>query len=147
MRLALVLFALLCGACAQPKPADSRPTAPAVTAAEAAVLADANAPPAEKSIDDLRNESLAAVDRAACETAGGEVRQEGMLGMWRCVKAYADAGKACRGKSDCEGKCLYQGAATPDPVDVTGVCQSDDSPFGCYTEVENGKTTGGICVD
>lgn len=77
---------------------------------------------------------------------GGVVRQEGMLGMYRCVKPFADAGKACRSKSDCEGKCLATDDAMPD-ADVTGACQADDSPFGCYAEVEGGKIQTAICVD
>jgi hypothetical protein len=101
----------------------------------------------EKTIDDLRAESLASVDSAACEAGGGEVRQEGMLGMYRCVKPYADAGKACSGKADCEGQCRFEGDAPTDGSPVTGACQRDDSPFGCYSEVEDGKIIHAICVD
>lgn len=101
----------------------------------------------EKTIEDMRAESLAAIDQAACDAAGGEVRQEGMLGMYRCVKPYADAGKSCRGKADCEGQCRFDGDAPADGADVIGTCQVNDSPFGCYSEVEDGKLTGGICVD
>lgn len=100
----------------------------------------------EKTIDDMRAQSLAAVDKEACAAAGGEVRMEGMLGMYRCVKPYADAGKACRSGADCEGKCLATDDAMPDD-EVVGACQADDSPFGCYAEVEDGKITDVICVD
>lgn len=99
-----------------------------------------------KTIEEMRAASLAEIDQEACRGAGGEVRQEGMLGMYRCVKPYADAGKACRSKSDCEGKCLATDDAAPD-AEVTGACQANDSPFGCYAEVEDGKVTGAICVD
>lgn len=94
----------------------------------------------------MRAESLAAIDRAECEGAGGEVRQEGMLGMWRCVRPYVDAGKPCRDKSDCEGKCLATDDAMPGD-EVVGACQANDSPFGCYAEVVDGKIEGAICVD
>ena len=100
----------------------------------------------QKTIEDMRAESLAAIDKTACAAAGGVVRQEGMLGMYRCVKPFADAGKACRSKSDCEGKCLATDDAAPD-AEVVGVCQADDSPFGCYAEIEDGKIQPAICVD
>lgn len=100
----------------------------------------------EKTIDDLRAESLAAIDQEACRADGGEVRQEGMLGMYRCVKPYADAGKECRSNSDCEGMCLSTGDALVGE-EATGTCQVNDSPFGCYAEVEDGKVTDAICVD
>ena len=99
-----------------------------------------------RTIEEMRAASLAAIDQEACAAAGGEARQEGMLGMYRCVKPYADAGKACRSKSDCEGKCLATDDAAPD-ADITGACQADDSPFGCNAEVEDGKITEAICID
>ncbi|MFZ5618169.1 MAG: hypothetical protein ACOZAA_12715 [Pseudomonadota bacterium] len=141
------LVVIVTSACSAPK---TETPAPAESDSMTDDLADANgdAPPEgrEKTIDDMRAESLAAIDRAACEGAGGEVRQEGMLGMWRCVKPYADAGKACRGKADCEGKCLATDDATPDD-EIVGACQANDSPFGCYAEVEGGKIQSAICVD
>lgn len=102
------------------------------------------------SIEEMRAQSLAEIDQAACQSAGGEVRQEGMLGMYRCVTPYADAGKACRSGAECAGKCLAppetETGGDPD-AEVVGVCQTDDSPFGCYAEVENGKIAHAICVD
>lgn len=98
------------------------------------------------SIEDMRAQSLAEIDKEACASSGGEVRQEGMLGMYRCVKPFADAGKACRSRSDCDGKCLATDDAMPD-AEVVGVCQAVDSPFGCYAEVEGGKIQPAICVD
>lgn len=146
MRLFLALLAVLIAtSCAKPDEASQTP-APVESGDD---LADANmdAPAGgEKTVEEMRAESLAAIDRAACESAGGEVRQEGMLGMWRCVTPYADAGKACRGDADCEGKCLATDDAMADE-DVGGACQRDDSPFGCYAEVEDGKITEAICVD
>jgi hypothetical protein len=143
MRLILVSLALgLAAACSAGKPAQEPPADKVVNVADA----KAETPPEEKTIDEMRAESLASVDQEACSNAGGEVRQEGMLGMYRCVKPYADAGKACRSKSDCEGKCLAADDAAPDK-ETTGVCQADDSPFGCYAEVEDGRITNAICVD
>jgi hypothetical protein len=136
----LVLFS--CAACSRPA------SAPAEPAAEAGDLAGANADGAgdEKTIEDFRAGSLAQIDRAACEAAGGVVRQEGMLGLYRCVTPYADAGKACRGDADCEGKCLATDNAAPE-AETVGACQANDSPFGCYAEVEGGRVTAAICVD
>lgn len=151
MRFLLVsLLALAGAACAKPADAPQTPAAP--VASEDGAETDAAAPPAdaeggERTIEEMRAESLAAIDSAACAAAGGEVRQEGMLGMYRCVTPYADAGQPCRGKADCAGQCRFEGDPPTDGSDVEGVCQRDDSPFGCYSEVEGGKITGGICVD
>lgn len=143
MRLFLATLALcLAAACSGGNPAQEPPKDKVANVADAKV----EPPPKEKTIDEMRAESLASVDQEACSKAGGEVRQEGMLGMYRCVKPYADAGKSCRSKSDCEGKCLAADDATPDQ-ETTGVCQADDSPFGCYAEVEDGRITNAICVD
>lgn len=147
-----LLIALAAAACSKSQSgAETSPPEP-VTASDSADANESAPPPVEnaggdKTIEEMRAESLAAIDRAACEGAGGEVRQEGMLGMYRCVKPFADAGKECSGKADCEGQCRFDGDPPTDGSPVTGVCQRDDSPFGCYSEVEDGKVTGGICVD
>lgn len=148
MRLFLVSLAVIAlAACSGKTPGDQpAPTEPTANAADANDAGEDAAPEGGASIEDMRAQSLAQIDQEACKSSGGEVRQEGMLGMYRCVKPYADAGKACRSKSDCEGKCLATDDAAPD-AEVTGVCQTDDSPFGCYAEVEGGKIQQAICVD
>lgn len=143
--LATIALSLSLAACAQP----------ASTAAPAGELAgSAPSYPREdgavqaKTIDDLRAESLAAIDREACAARGGEVRQEGMLGTYRCTVPYADAGKTCRDKADCEGKCLLSPeskAATGE--EASGACQANDSPFGCHAEIVDGKVAAALCVD
>lgn len=140
------LVVLVAAACSKPV---SEPETPAPPPAQADDSADANGEGAggEMTIEEMRERSRAEIDQAACESAGGEVRQEGMLGLYRCVKPYADAGKPCKGKADCEGQCRLEGDPPADGSEATGVCQRDDSPFGCYSEVEGGKVTGGICVD
>ncbi len=101
-----------------------------------------------KTIDDFRAESLAAIDKEACAAKGGEVRQEGILGGYRCTVPYADAGKACAGKADCEGKCLAPPELEAETgAAATGACQANDSPFGCYAEIIDGKIAEAICVD
>jgi len=148
MRVLLATLVLMIVACAKPPetaaPADT--TVNEETTGQLYPREDGGVQP--KTIEDLRARSLAAIDREACEKEGGEVRQEGLLGTWRCVRPYADAGKECRSKSDCEGKCLLP----PDSSGVTGAeasgaCQANDSPFGCYAEVDGGKVTPAICVD
>ena len=103
-----------------------------------------------KTIEELRADSLAAIDSDACAQAGGTVRQEGLLGMFRCVLPYSDAGKQCRDVSDCEGRCFAQDGVTnfdSQPGDFIGVCEADDSPFGCFGEITDGTLDGMLCVD
>lgn len=155
MRLTLAALAIFAFAACSPAEKNEAPAQPAD-------VADAN-DPAEpqsvavgeveettageaKSIEEMRAQSLAAVDQEACAAAGGEVRQEGMLGMYRCVKPYSDAGKECRSGSDCEGKCISTGEAATGE-EAAGQCQKDDSPFGCYAEVEGGVVQAALCVD
>ena len=54
-----------------------------------------------------------------CQAAGGTLQRLGRLQREQCVIPYADAGKACSGKSDCTGQCLAGGGwplAAPPPV-------------------------------
>lgn len=149
MRVFLATLVLALGACAKPaEPAAEAPVEPVAAAEDEPSYPVDDLPVQEKTIDDLRAESLAAIDKEACAVKNGEVRQEGLLGTWRCVVPYADAGKACRDKADCEGKCLL--GAESDAVtgaDATGVCQANDSPFGCYAEIVDGKVAAALCVD
>lgn len=133
---ALAAFPLL-AACAAPENADAQNEEEAAS-------------DEPKSIEEMREEALANIDQEACAEAGGEVRQEGMMGLPRCVIPYADAGKICSDESDCEGRCLasddvsdYDAA----PGEIQGRCEADDSPFGCYAEIHDGTIEGAICVD
>lgn len=103
-----------------------------------------------KTSDEMREEAWAQIDQEACAAKGGTVRQAGMLGMPRCIIPYADAGKICGDASDCEGKCLGSDDVTDydgKPGTLTGRCEADDSPFGCYSEIVNGSAGPGLCVD
>lgn len=103
-----------------------------------------------KSLEKMRDESLANLDQTACDAAGGEARQEGMLGLWRCVMPYADAGETCSDESDCEGRCLGADDITDYEApagEAQGHCEADDSPFGCYAEIRDGAVESMICVD
>ncbi len=149
MRVFLATLVLALGACAKPaEPAAESAGQPPAAAEDEPSYPVEDLPVQEKTIDDLRAESLAAIDKEACADKNGEIRQEGLLGTWRCVVPYADAGKACRDKADCEGKCLL--GPESDAVtgaEATGVCQANDSPFGCYAEIVDGKVAAALCVD
>jgi hypothetical protein len=145
MRPAFVALALFClSACVQNAAEDGPPDGNTPAASRAG-------PSEEKSIAELRAESLAKIDRKACEMKGGTVRQEGMMGLWRCTLPYKDAGKPCRDGDECEGRCIANEASAKSRPsqkgEAIGVCEADDSPFGCYGLVEDGKTEGFICVD
>lgn len=100
-------------------------------------------------INEMRAQAWAEIDQEDCQAGGGEVVEAGMLGMPRCITPYADAGQTCRDSSECEGRCLSYDPPE-DSADIgvlTGQCEADDSPFGCYAEVLEGKSQGFLCVD
>ena len=106
--------------------------------------------PQEKTIEDMREEARAEIDEAACLAGGGVVRPAGMLGMPRCVTPYADAGKKCQDASDCAGRCLADDSVTDYDAregEMIGLCEADDSPFGCFAEITDGKLGAALCVD
>lgn len=87
---------------------------------------------------------------SACARSGGFLDTRGRRQTLMCVHRYADAGKACASRSDCEGKCIAAPGEDGLPaagMPVAGWCQADDRLFGCYAEVENGKVRSSICVD
>jgi hypothetical protein len=91
-------------------------------------------------------------ERAACSGRGGSIRGVGMFGTPSCVIPYADAAKACRDKSDCQGRCIMELGHPGEPDlkpgdDLTGQCQKDTALFGCYAEIVDGKVRHTICVD
>lgn len=104
----------------------------------------------EKSLEEMRAESLAKIDKEACKAKGGEIHPEGMLGLWRCVVKYYDAGAICSDQKDCQGRCLVADDITvPDAPagEAKGRCEADDSPFGCHAEIKDGVIQQTICVD
>lgn len=83
---------------------------------------------------------------SACAAKGGAIQPVGKAQIPTCVVPYADAGKACTDKSQCEGACILEGNLEPQES-VTGACQKTNRQFGCYARVVNGKATAAICVD
>jgi hypothetical protein len=88
-------------------------------------------------------------ERAKCEAVGGRIEKVGRLGTEQCIQTYPDAGKTCSDSEDCLGECRIR----DDLMDVKpgkpveGVCQAEDTPFGCHAWVVRGVAGPTICVD
>jgi putative hemolysin len=83
---------------------------------------------------------------ASCAARGGAMQPVGRLQRSTCVVPYADAGKTCSDKADCQGACIAEGNLEAQGA-TTGQCQKTNVQFGCYAKIVGGKTTGAICVD
>lgn len=98
-----------------------------------------------------QDRDLAPAARAACLAKGGVVQRAGLAGFERCTLRYADAGKACRGKKDCLGRCLLDAKHPPRTLQANArlrsICEATDNSFGCQTLLENGRNAGTICID
>jgi len=84
-----------------------------------------------------------------CAARGGVIDTVGRMQRQVCRVPFADAGKTCRNKSDCQGRCIYdreEGGGEPTGA-VTGQCQRYATQFGCFSEVDGGKIKSTICVD
>ncbi|MGB6317189.1 MAG: hypothetical protein WBG08_01015 [Litorimonas sp.] len=89
---------------------------------------------------------LSEAERSTCLKTGGTVERAGILGAERCTRPYGDAGMACLDSAQCQGQCRTDvGTAAGTPV--TGVCQANDNPFGCFSEVVAGRAGPGLCID
>jgi len=110
-------------------------------------------PPSSAQGEPPRDESTglggaSAADAKACSDRGGTWRRVCLMGTWSCVMPYSDGGKSCKDKKDCQGQCRYQGDGVSAPgTPVTGVCQRDSDPCGCFAEVRDGKLQPALCVD
>lgn len=97
--------------------------------------------------------TLTHAERNACLASNGETRRGGMFGGEFCVHRYADAGKACTDRAQCQGACYWMtpdGPSRPPPPPgevAVGQCAADDSDMGCWILVEGGKIGRGLCVD
>ena len=101
----------------------------------------------QRSVERSRTAALAKIDQEQCRAEGGAVRGVGMFGNPACVKPFADAGKVCSDKSECQGLCK-----APENSVVgsrsTGICQKDTHDiYGCYNEVKQGAVVAGMCFD
>jgi hypothetical protein len=102
-----------------------------------AVGADAAASPAQ---------TAGVSDAASCAARGGAIQPVCRMQRPMCVIHYADAGKACVGDADCEGKCRARDDAVYGQA-AAGVCQATSDPCGCHANVEGGIAQPRICVD
>lgn len=84
----------------------------------------------------------------ACQSLGGSMQPEGEAGCYSCTQQYSDGGQLCTDGSDCQGDCRgWIGFEKMEDDIYTGECAYDDSVFGCYTVIENGKQISGHCID
>lgn len=86
-------------------------------------------------------------DAAACRARGGELRPMGRMQSLQCVIPFADAGRRCTDGDQCEGECLAEGGVSEKPDQASGVCQANNSRFGCTTTIEDGRAGPTLCVD
>ena len=86
-------------------------------------------------------------ERELCEGIGGSVSQQGLAGYEMCVRPYADAGTVCSDSSECLGQCRAQDFGQAQQSQITGTCQANNIPFGCYAEVKNSTASPALCVD
>ena len=115
----------------------------AVLATAAALILAACAP---TGAPEAGNPPSAAAQASACAAKGGAIQPVGRAQIPTCVIPYADAGKACTDKSQCEGACIAEGNLESQGA-VSGQCQKTNRQFGCFARIENGKATATLCVD
>lgn len=97
-------------------------------------------------IPPMPNGALSQAEKVSCVQNGGFVERAGLLGAERCTTPFSDAGLVCTDSGQCQGQC--RGDLNSDiGASVAGVCQANDNPFGCFTEVVNGQAGPGLCVD
>jgi hypothetical protein len=94
---------------------------------------------------------LTSADARVCRAQGG-YESRAPFGSPFCQFRYSDAGNACSGKADCQGRCLYSldGQSNEAKVGdvVAGQCEAEHSTFGCYGTVEGGElATNEDCWD
>lgn len=88
-------------------------------------------------------------------TAQGGYESRSAFGYPICQFRYADGGKTCIGKADCEGRCLLSVDGSPHvPIPrpgeaAKGLCQAERYSPGCFATIEAGRVTaeGAVCED
>lgn len=84
-------------------------------------------------------------EKRECGIKGGAWQKVCLRGYKFCVMPYSDAGKPCRGSSDCQGRCVEN--VKPQTESLAGQCQANNNPCGCFANIENNKLAGILCVD
>ncbi len=89
---------------------------------------------------------LDALERRTCIAKGG-YESRSAFGFPICQFRYADGGKACTGKADCQGRCLLNVDGAPQTQlpkpgqAANGVCDATQYNPGCFATIEGGKVT------
>ena len=83
---------------------------------------------------------------AQAAASGGTLQPVCRRQTMQCVIAYSDAGRICRDGDDCQGDCRAEINAA-NGVNLTGRCQANSDPSGCYTTIADGRAQAGLCVD
>jgi len=87
-------------------------------------------------------------DKASCEAAGGKWEPAGLQQIERCNLPTSDAGKVCRSASECERGVCFTDKIEMRDVETEGRCYGWSLSIGtCLNRVEEGKTTGVLCID
>lgn len=90
---------------------------------------------------------LSRAEVGACKAQGG-YESRSAFGYAICQTDFADAGKICSSKSDCEGQCLAFWEQVVEIGTVAkGSCEAKSYTPGCYAIIENGKVASAPCVD
>lgn len=97
--------------------------------------------------DDSTGVKLSYMERTRCNLKGGKVESSGILGNERCAMNYADGGNICIDSSNCEGLCIAVLSSGDEGKAVSGTCQMNNNPFGCYAEIVSGQASPTLCVD
>jgi len=84
----------------------------------------------------------------ACQSIGGTMQPQGMAGCFSCVQQYSDGGQVCTDGSECQGDCRgWMDMEQTEGGEFAGECAYDDSIFGCYSIIKEGKQVSGGCID
>ena len=88
-------------------------------------------------------------ERKQCELLGGSIKKSGRAQFDKCIQSFSDAGEYCEEAIDCFGRCTLASSADHAKIGdaVDGVCEADNSRFGCTPLVSGGKYEGTICID
>ena len=90
---------------------------------------------------------LASAALEGCAGRGG-VPTDGPFKERYCRVPYADGGKRCTDKSQCQGACIVLGGvATSHATPVAGVCETANVQYGCFSILEQGAHVQTLCVD
>lgn len=90
-------------------------------------------------------QAMTPAEKDACVARGGIVGRAGKAQIEACHERFADGGKVCTDKSQCQGACMGDGRRVTGQT-ATGTCQSYSRQLGCQTRIEKGAARE-ICID